>query len=161
MPRPEIERAAQQSVLDRLMDGDPPTTWEKSVAALKASVRRDLEWLLNTRRIMDALPDHLEEVRHSVYQYGLPDITSMSPDDPRTPARLLQEVERTIAAFEPRLTSVHVSQAAGGDAENRHRQLRFRIDALLRLEPTPEQVVFDTVIDPASGGFQVRGDGGA
>ena len=48
------------SVLDRLMDLEPgsgvenPLTRSQSVRLLKASVRRDLEWLLNSRRIGDA-----------------------------------------------------------------------------------------------------------
>ena len=45
------------SVLDRLIDLEPkaaveaPLTRSQSVRLLKAAVHRDLEWLLNTRRI--------------------------------------------------------------------------------------------------------------
>jgi type VI secretion system protein ImpF len=38
------------------------------------------------------------------------------------------------------------------------RQLQFRIDALLRVDPAPEPVVFDTVLEPATGAVVVRGE---
>ena len=37
------------------------------------------------------------------------------------------------------------------------RQLRFTVDALLLMEPSPEQVVFDTVLEVTSGSFEVKG----
>ena len=42
----------------------------ESVRQFKAAVQRDLEWLLNTRRIADAPPEELEELTRSVYHYG-------------------------------------------------------------------------------------------
>jgi len=59
--------------------------------------------------------------------------------------------------FEPRLSGVRVSIATT-DEEGR-RELRFVIDGLLRMEPSPEQVVFDTVLEVTSATFEVRGEG--
>ena len=123
-------------------------------------MRRDLEWLLNTRRIADAAPEALEELRHSVYHYGLPDITSMSGDAANSRNRLPRYIEETIAAFEPRLAGVNVSLVTS-DTDERRRELRFIIKATLRLDPNPEHVVFDTVLEIASGEYQVRGESGA
>ena len=55
---------------------------------LKASVRHDLEWLLNTRRIPDEAPESFQELTRSLYHFGFPDITSMGRDskEVRTPA---------------------------------------------------------------------------
>ena len=155
----ELEPTVKQSVLDRLIDNAPahaqdaPTSWADSVRHLRNAVRRDLEWLLNTRRIIYLAPAELPETRASVYHYGLPDITSLSGDSHDTPIRLARQIEETIAAFEPRLSSVRVRQGESG-ADARH-QIRFIIEALLDMEPDPERVVFDTVLEVSSGDFDV------
>jgi len=70
---------------------------------------------------------------------------------------LRRQVEETITLFEPRLSGVRVTVATK-DVEGR-RELRFTIDGLLRMEPSPEQVVFDTVLEVTSSTFEVRGEG--
>ena len=126
---------------------------------LKASLRHDLEWLLNTRRIPLELPESFVEVPESLFYYGFPDITSMSRDSRDSRIRLLRQVEETIATFEPRLANVKVSLGEADD--NGRRELRFLIEGLLRMEPNPEQVVFDTVLEISSGEYHVKGDGSA
>lgn len=164
MAKAEPERTVQQSVLDRLVDDDPsnqsegPASRAESVRALREAVRRDLEALLNTRRTIDTAPEGLEEVAASVYHYGLPDITSMSRDAPDTPARLTRLVEEAIALFEPRLTAVKVVAVA--DDRGPAGELRFVIEGTLQLDPVPERISFDTVLD-AQKGLHVRGDGHA
>jgi type VI secretion system protein ImpF len=155
----EMERTVQQSVLDRLMDdepgfGDPTLTWAESVRLLKASLRRDLEWLLNTRRTPQAPPAVCEAVQQSLYQYGLPDFSSRSRDAPDTAQQLVREVEQAIALFEPRLAGARVSLSESNDGGER--RLHFVIEAMLRLDPTPERVVFDTVLDIARNEFEVQ-----
>ena len=71
----------------------------------------------------------------------------------------MRQVQETLATHEPRLAGVRVTLSET-DADNR-RQLRFMIEGLLRMEPNPEQVVFDTVLEIASGEYHVKGDGGA
>ena len=156
----EMERTVQQSLLDRLIDeepqlaGDPTLTWADSVRELKAALRRDLEWLLNSRRTPQAPPAGCDELRHSLYQFGLPDFSAMTHDAPDTGQLLVREVERAIAIFEPRLASTRVSLAETGEPGDR--QLHFVIEALLRLDPTPERVVFDTVLDVTRHEFDVQ-----
>jgi len=36
--------------------------------------------------------------------------------------------------------------------------LRFQIQGLLRIDPAPERVTFDTVLELTSGEYQVKGD---
>jgi type VI secretion system protein ImpF len=123
---------------------------------LKAAVRRDLEWLLNARRPAVELPSDAAEIEKSVYWYGLPDLYSQnlsSQPDRTTLARIIQTA---IVSFEPRLTSVKVSLAPVADAPLP--QLRFVIDALLRMEPTPERVSFDTILEITDGEYHVRGE---
>ena len=160
MAKREVERIVQQSLLDRLVDEqplspvDPQSTWAQSVNELKDSVRRDLEWLLNTRRVVQPAPEAFGEVCHSLYHYGLPDISSLSADAPHTELRLMRQVEEAVRLFEPRLSNVRVSPVRTDDKYAG--QIRFLIAALLEMEPKPEQVIFDTVMEISSCKFRVR-----
>ena len=163
MAKNEIERTVQPSLLDRLTDADPRSsadqtiTLSESVRRFKASIQRDLEWLLNTRRIPEPMPeDWFEQLPRSVYYYGIPDITSLSRDTRESRMIVLRDVEDAIAAFEPRLTDVHID-VVEVEGEQFRRELRFHIEATLRMDPTPEQVVFDTVLNFASGEYDVAG----
>jgi len=149
MPRPDSELDLVPSVLDRLLDDEPRTTTEPesgrstTLGRLKGAVRRDLEWLLNTKRTPLKLPADLPLVRDSVLTFGLPDFshaTLGSTDDRRELKRLLEEAVRR---FEPRLLDVSVTLM---DGDQHERGLRFRIDGVLDVEPTPEAVSFDSVL---------------
>ena len=162
MARSDQDVTVTPSVLDRLIDleraasADPPANRTQSVRQLKASLRRDLEWLLNTRRNPDEAPEAYEYLSTSLYNYGLPDVSAMSVDSPRDRNRLLRLVEVTVQTFEPRLASVHVrpiETAATGS-----RSLRFQIEGMLRIDPAPEQIYFDTVLQLNSGEYQLKGD---
>ena len=160
MAKREIERTVQPSLIDRLTDEDPrtpadaPTTYAESLRRFKSGVQRDLEWLLNTRRTADTPPEDLTEVTNSLYLYGVPDITSMSRDSLAARKRLLRHIEETLAQFEPRLTDVRIS-LLDLDGEHRRRELRFVVEATLQLDPTPEQVMFDTVLEFSSGQYDI------
>jgi type VI secretion system protein ImpF len=158
----EVEPNVQRPVLDRLIDTDPTnatepsTTWAQSVRELKHAVRRDLEWLLNTRRITEPATEEFPELANSLYNYGLPDITALGAESGEGREWLRRQVEDTIARFEPRLSGVRVS-VSGTDAPGR-REVRFVVEALLRVEPTPEQVIYDSVLEVTSARFAVTGD---
>jgi type VI secretion system protein ImpF len=162
MAKADPDVAVTPALLDRLIDlepnvaADPPASRSQSVRQLKASLRRDLEWLLNTRRIPDEAPETYRELHRSLYNFGLPDVTSMSLNSPRDRQRLLRLVEQTVAIFEPRLTAVRVraidSTASGP------RVLRFQIEALLKMDPAPEQVLFDTLLQLNSGEYQLKAE---
>jgi type VI secretion system protein ImpF len=163
MAKSEIERTVQPSLLDRLTDadprrpGDPRISYAESARRFKASIQRDLEWLLNTRRTPDPVPaDWFEQLPRSVYYYGIPDITSLSRDSAESRLLLLHDVEQAIALFEPRLTDVRIS-VIETEGEQFRRELRFHIEATLRMDPTPEQIIFDTVLNFASGAYDVAG----
>jgi type VI secretion system protein ImpF len=165
MARQELERTVQQSLLDRLIDDDPdvqrdqPMTWAQSVRQLKASLRRDLDWLLNTRRVAIPAPEELTELGRSLYQFGIPDLSSMDRDSSAVRARLLRIIEQAIADFEPRLAGVSASLAEGSD-DSRQR-MRFLIEAMLRMDPNPEPVAFDTMLEVSSGEYQLGDAAGA
>lgn len=158
MSRKDLEVRVTPSVLDRLIDYDPkvsteaPKSRSTSLHELKVAVRRDLEWLLNTRCHGDIDDIENVEVRRSVAFYGLPDIMGMSPKSPAEQKRLTKALELAIKYFEPRFLSPKVTL---DPVDNADRQLRFRIEARLDVEPTPEPVVFDTVLQTGSGEFAV------
>ena len=165
MARWEPEQTVTQSVLERLIDRDPANSSEpaptraQSVRALKASLRRDLEWLLNTRRTPEAADNQLPDVERSLFNFGLPDMTALSWDSSRDRARLARMIEETLEIFEPRLkrTKVAILEAAPGAQH----VMRFQIEGLLDMDPAPELISFDTVLQLSSGEYQVKGDMGA
>ena len=166
MTKREIERTVQASLLDRLTDYDPRNVtaegrvgYLESARQFKVGLQRDLEWLLNTRRTPRPAPDELEELTHSLYNYGLPDITSISRDSHDARERLLRRVEETITLFEPRLTNVNIGVVEMEDEQHR-RELRFHVEGTLLMDPTPEQVIFDTVLHFASGEYEVGSTAG-
>ena len=152
------------SVLDRLIDLDPkrsdelPLTRSQSMRELKANVCRDLEWLFNSRQAMDA-PDAGKQVRHSLYAYGLPDINSFSISNIRDRKRLSQALEEAVRLFEPRILNPRVILITTD--EGKIQLVRFIVEGLLRVDPAPEPVSFDTLLDMASGQYRVPGDAGA
>lgn len=153
-----LERTAKPSLIDRLIDRNPgesadaPVSRETSIAQYRASVSRDVEWLLNARQSILEIPAGLEEVPRSVLAYGLPDLTSIGTDTPEARSGLVRQIERTIRLFEPRMSQVRVRASETPDG---HRQIRLTIDGMLEMDPEPERVVFDTVVELARGDFSV------
>lgn len=117
------------------------------------SVMRDLEWLLNTRRYIGEIDENLEEVNKSLALYGLPDFTGVGAKNPSEQKRLVKELETAIKLFEPRFMDLKITLEPPSNTE---RVLRFRIEARLRVEPTPEPVVFDTMLQLGSGEYKVK-----
>jgi type VI secretion system protein ImpF len=161
MARTDNEVRVTNSVLDRLLDYEPEMTREavgsrsKSLRELKQSVRRDLEWLLNTRQVAGGVPSELKETTNSVAAYGLPDFTHLSIDSVADQKFIKREVEEAVRRFEQRLENVVVSVEPVRSTE---RILRFRIDAHLRIDPAPEPITFDTVLQLGSGEYTVRAE---
>ncbi len=161
MPRGLGESTITISVLDRLIDQEPanrlenPLSRTQSVRLLKAGVRRDLEWLLNSRRIAEPPDEGLVEVNRSVYVYGLQDLSVLSMGASSDRARLIRQITNTITVFEPRLTNVRVAMVETPDAAKK--DVRLRIEAMLRMDPVPEPISFDTVIELKSGNCHVSG----
>lgn len=160
MGRTEIERTVRPSLLDRLTDNapglaaDPPITREESERRYRAAVERDVEALLNTRRTMYPAPDWCPELRRSVYDFGLVDTTGIPVGTKAGRDRLLSSLQDAIERFEPRLARPRVRLI---DAQQiRAPQIRFVVEAVLVMDPGREDVVFDTVLEIASGEYDVH-----
>ncbi len=148
------------SVFDRLLDDDPGNSRESArsrrqvLRDLKQSVGRDLENLLNTRQRWGTFPETMEELDHSLVNYGIPDFTGMNMSLPSERQKLRSVVERAILRFEPRFRSVKVKLLENKDSFDR--TLRFRIEGLLQVEPSPEPVIFDSQLEPSTASFDVK-----
>lgn len=160
MPPNDSGRAIQLSILDRLTDDEPavrteaPITREKSLRMMRAAVQRDLEALLNTIRIAEKVPETYTELRDSLWLYGLPDINSISLQNQQDEERLLRGLERAIQQFEPRLSRVRVTSY---DRILKSRQMvEFHVEAMLMIEPAPERIAFDTILEISKGSYHVK-----
>lgn len=147
------------SVFDRLLDNDPASLQERrqtrgqALQALRDSLRRDLEALLNTRACSITWAAQLSELDASILNYGMMTVTSAELSSDENRERFRQAVEETIRRFEPRFLRVSVNLAE--DPDRIDRTLRFRIEALVQAHPTPEPLVFDSVLDPSTQGVTV------
>jgi type VI secretion system protein ImpF len=159
MARTELDRAVQPSLLDRLTDeeprvpSDPPISREESARRYRQSVQRDLDWLMNTRASA-IRPPRDSAVFDSVQQYGLVDFTGLTTSVTDWREQLVENMRDMIRRFEPRLANVTVDLAE--DVNPALQQVRFTISALLLMDPSPEQVVFDTIFEVTNGTYEVE-----
>ena len=122
----KAENLVTQSLLDRLIDVDDwPTTRSNSMRMYRDSLKRDVEWLLNTRR---PPIDHIEsysKASASVIHYGLTDINAFTGSSGRDENALSLAILQSLREFEPRIQSPRVFLVRN-DTANRH--VRFHID---------------------------------
>ena len=96
-------RSELQAVNERTQQAALVSIDRYTEAALRASVRRELGWLLNTVNL-EACQDLslAPEVRTSVLNYGCPDLTGRVATAKSIEGRA-REMEQSIRTFEPRL----------------------------------------------------------
>ncbi len=161
MPPIRPDQPLVPSVLDRLLDDDTALSTEPTrnrsqlLRELKLSVRRDIENLLNARRRNVSLPRELPELAQSLLSYGVADFSGTGPATPKQREAFCRVLETVVRDNEPRLLEVRVELTE--NPEPGDRTLRFRIDALLRADPSPEPVIFDSTLEPATHQFAVQG----
>jgi type VI secretion system protein ImpF len=137
------------SLLDRLTDEEPdaardaPKAYSKKLRDHKNSVMRDLSGLLNSRLAELVDPD-FPSCAASLLGYGLLDISSRTAQSPSDRERIGRDLQATIERYEPRLRNVQVSAVQSHDGGA---QLHFSVRALLQVDPEPEPIYFDTVLD--------------
>ncbi len=161
MARFEPETNVTLSVLDRLIDldpnanVDPPMGRSQTLRQLRVALRRDLEWLLNTRRNPEPVTEASAHLARSLYNYGLPDLSNLGVHSVSDQNRLLWMLEAAVEAYEPRIAGARVVlEPVSGNA----RILRFQIQGLLRIDPAPERITFDTVLELSKGEYEVKTD---
>jgi type VI secretion system protein ImpF len=147
----------RHSVLDRLISGGTCNPDIRiGFQELLLAVRRDIEWLLNTKCSLPFDLESLPETRDSIVNYGLPDFTHLSGSSPADCQRICGLMTQTLKRFEPRLAPNSIRVEFVAPSERLTPTARFRIHGLLHVDPVKEPVVFDTEIKMDTGSVQVR-----
>jgi type VI secretion system protein ImpF len=160
MSRVGSQQPLTPSLLDRLIDLEPDVSTEpawrqaQNLREYEAGVLRDVENLLNTRPVFLRIPTEQSELAKSVLTFGMPDFISTGVGSIDEREQLRRNVETTIQRFEPRLREVRVELHQLENAFDR--TLRMTIHALLWVEPEPQPIAFDTVVQPSSGTCKVE-----
>ncbi len=148
------ETLVTQSILDRLMEvEDWPATRSQSTRFFRDGLKRDLEWLLNTRQPPLEEIASMPAAKASVINYGLPDISSLGLTSSTDQRSLRIAIETCLRNFEPRLMDIRVTLESSDTVD---RRLRFHIEGNMRLDPAPEEIAFDTVLELTSGEYKVK-----
>ena len=147
------------SILDRLLDDapdlsvDPPRTRQAQTRDVLASLRRDLEALLNTRCCANTPPAGLPQLRRSLLCYGMTDFVGTNMSSTESRRMFASGVETALHEYEPRLQTVSVSVL--DPRESAERVLRLRIEATIVLEDSPVPVLFTSSVSPTTLRFSV------
>ena len=150
------------SLLDRLTDDEPTESREAirqrfaSASSLRASVVRDLGWLLNSVRLstvqeLAAYP----RAASSALNYGLPDLAGRTLTSIDVPG-LEAELTRAIINYEPRLIpeTVLVSMR-DAPTDLGINSMQFTIEATLTAYPAPLALCLRTEINLETGDVNV------
>jgi type VI secretion system protein ImpF len=132
-----------------------PTLERFGESALRATVRRDLGWLLNTTNLeasTDLAP--YPQVRTSVLNFGVPYLAGHSVSDWAIQQRA-QHIRDAVTAFEPRLApeSLSVDPRAAGEREN---AVTYVIQGQVRGPSGSAEVRFLTDVESDTGAVTVR-----
>lgn len=155
-------RGLKHSVWDRLLDPRSiaqeraEATPNRELDRLKGEIRRDLEWLLNTRLTDPNAHRDQEHLKQSLINYGMIDLNSLGLGDPSEQNRLQTCLKEAVELFEPRLQNVQVEMVARNSSEVL-RLVQFRIYADLKTNPA-EPILFDTTLDMGTRAFAVKSD---
>ena len=153
MAKVKAENLVTQSLVDRLCDvEDWPTTRQNSMRVYRESVKRDVEYLLNSRRPPIPRMQFYPRAAASVMNFGLPDMNSFSGVGNEHNA-LLMAILQTLRNFEPRLQNVRVFLVR---SDTLTRSLRFHIEGRLQYDTMVEDIQFDTVLEVTRGEYEVK-----
>jgi type VI secretion system protein ImpF len=158
----------QPCLLDRLFDDEPRRRSEGkhekvvSLSRFKEGIKRDIEWLLNSKSRFDHL-DSLAfgEVKSSVLNYGVRDFTGLSSENLST-VELERAIFDALSAFEPRILAgtLRVRHLAAGDGKKggdlqRINALDFEVLGKIWADPMPQDFVVRTEISLEEGAVSV------
>lgn len=158
MARAPASQPPRLPLIDRLLQGDSvevDRNPERALRALRESVRRDLEILFNSRPRYLSFAKELTELEVSLISFGLPDLQTQRVNTAAQRETFRVELEKLIGRFEPRFRDLSVEIMTGDDETDR--TLRFRLHAVLFVDPISEPILYDTMVDPVSGGLVLLG----
>jgi type VI secretion system protein ImpF len=154
LARAKSEVLITQSLVDRLSDLEQwPETRAASIAMYRESLKRDVEWLLNTRQPVIPELENFPATTASVLNYGLPDIHSFDSSEGKRHTDLTTALEKCIRTFEPRINQPHVFLTR---TDTLSRSLRFHIEGQIVFENMDEEIKLDAVLELISGEYEVK-----
>ena len=148
----------QPSLLDRLTDDAPESKVEArekrvlNLSQLRASVMRDIAWLLNTVHLQASQDLRAyAAVQTSTVNFGIPDLAGSAAAGRNTQA-LERGVREALLNFEPRILpdSLNVTVRVDSQLMNRH-AMQFIIEGRLWAQPVPLSVYLKTEVDLETG----------
>lgn len=145
------EKRLLAPILDRLLESSRKLDMHQShqiLRQLREGVRRDLEYLFNTRYRCISAADSLTHLQGSNINYGLPDLSTINLSSLGSRKQFCRDIEKTIMHFEPRIRSVKVTTQEKIDMEDP--SIRFRVEAVLYVNPASEVIVFDSALNPVT-----------
>ncbi|HQS68967.1 MAG: type VI secretion protein [Novosphingobium sp. 28-62-57] len=149
----ELENAEERR--DSLRFLSVPTIERFNEAALRATVRRELAWLLNTTNFESSVDlEAFPQVRTSVLNYGVPDLAGRSLNS-RAVLRRAREIRDAVKSFEPRIDplTLHVELSNKVEREN---ALTFVIEADVRSAVRAVPIKLRTDVEADSSAVTVR-----
>lgn len=133
-------------LFDRLLAGeDALLTTDGGILALRESVRRDLEALLNTRRPRLSWPATMTELDGSILAYGIGDIAGRHFESVAERSTFCTEVAAAIARFDTRLKAVAVRLTEKSPGLG----FGLVIEAVLETGQLALALTFGTKLDPS------------
>jgi type VI secretion system protein ImpF len=154
LARSKSDSLITQSLIDRLTDLDQwPETRASSISMYRESLKRDVEWLLNTRQPVISEIESYPATAASVLNYGLPDFHNFDNSAGKEQNALTAALEKCIRNFEPRISQPHVFLSR---SDQLNRSLRFHIEGQVTYENMDEEIKFDTVLELISGEYEVK-----
>jgi type VI secretion system protein ImpF len=159
MPYINKKQAVISSILDKLIDEAPEQKYEpvkkrhQLLSELYKSVQRDLENLLNSRVSGITWPKEWNVLNTSLFAYGIPEFINNALASDYAQSNFCSELARIIQYFEPRFKTVQVKLLTSIDKHDR--SIKMRIEGLLYVEPVPEPIVFNSVLEPTANVFLI------
>jgi len=109
------------------------------------SILDELSRLLNSRS--PVLPEYAEWANGTVLDYGIPDLSSVTPAREGDRQKVAEIIERRVAAYEPRLCDVRASvMPSPGDSQGLH----IVISGSVRVGSTREPISLPIALDRGS-----------
>lgn len=151
------------SLIDRLSDHSPGQLDETRDArtgtmdGLRASVLRDLEWLMNTVNLDSAKTlEEFPELESTTINFGMPGLSGAGSTE-ATLAQIERQIKKSVLAFEPRIlkSSLRVKLLHDAELENKH-AIAFQIEGTLWGQPMPQALFLHTELDLEIGAVKVK-----
>lgn len=163
MPELNPRDRLQPFLFDRLIDDQSEQTKESrekyvySPRQLRASILRDLGWLLNTPApVAEEGIGEFPQVSHSVVNYGIPDLTGTTASGVQD-NMLERAIMKAIQSFEPRMEKhgLHV-KILPRDEKLAPNSILLEIRGEVVLSQVPEALYIKTEVDLESGLISIK-----